>query len=140
MILKEIVASSESGIGEKHASEDPPLQKLRRELNAETPRPDRGRRRTQWAEEGKAGTEMRGRCGLNIGNVSRDSYRLSIDLFVYCMVIRTASADSDRRGGSGGLRELGPSGLPSSLRASRVNGSNGFVTAKDEPPKGCFRI
>ena len=93
VILKEIVASNESGIGEERGSEDPPLQKLRRELNSET-------RSAQRAEE-KAGTDMRGRRGLNIGDGSRDSYRLSITMFVYCIVIRTASADSDRRGGSG---------------------------------------
>jgi hypothetical protein len=94
VILKGIVASNESGIGEERGSEDPPLQKLRRELNAET-------QSAQRSEEEKTGTDMRGRRGLNMGNGSRDSYRLSIATLVYFIVIRTTGVDSSWRGGSG---------------------------------------
>lgn len=58
-----------------------------------------------------------------MGNVSRDSYRLSIDLFVDCMVIRTAGSGFELAWRKWkGLRELGPSGL-------RVNEGDGFATA-----------
>jgi hypothetical protein len=68
--------------GRVNGSEDPPLQKPKRELNTET-------QSAQRSEEEKAGTDMRGRRGPNMGNGSRGSYRLSIALFVYCIVIRT---------------------------------------------------
>jgi hypothetical protein len=76
VILKGIVGSDELGSGEEHGSEDPPLQKLERGLNTET-------QSTQRSGEEKVGTGMRGRRGLNIGNGSRCSYRLSIATFVY---------------------------------------------------------
>jgi len=76
VILKGIEASNEPGIGEEHGSEDPPLQKLERELNAET-------QSAQSSEEEMAGVEVSGRRDQNIRNGSRDSYRLSIATFVY---------------------------------------------------------
>jgi hypothetical protein len=76
VILKGIEASNESGIKEEHESEDPPLQRLEREPNAET-------RSSQRLEAEKAGTALKGRRSLNIGNDSRESYRLSIAMFVY---------------------------------------------------------
>jgi hypothetical protein len=51
---------------------------------------------TEFTEVRGRGRKSRYRSGvrtcdaLNMGNGSRDSYRLSIALFVYCMVIRTA--------------------------------------------------
>ncbi len=56
---------------------------------------------------------------VNIGYGSRVSYQLSIDLLFTEQVIRTGRVDSN----CGGLKELGPSGILSFLRASRVNGS-----------------
>jgi hypothetical protein len=63
LILKGIEASSESGNGEEHGSEGPPLQKLERGLNAET-------QSAQSSGEGKAGADVAGQRGLNIGNDS----------------------------------------------------------------------
>jgi hypothetical protein len=76
VILKGIVASNESGVGEEHGSEDPPLQKLGKELNAET-------QSAQRSGEEKTGVDIAGRRGSNMGNGSRDSYLLSIATFVY---------------------------------------------------------
>jgi hypothetical protein len=58
-------------------------------------------------ERGEAGSarERGGVSGLGVGYTvycTRIGYHLSIAIFVYCMVIRTAGADSNGRGGSCG--------------------------------------
>jgi hypothetical protein len=75
VILKGIEASNELGSGQEHGSEDPPLQKLGRELNAESADEERG--------EAGSGGGRRGFRERTIENGSRGSYRLSIETSIY---------------------------------------------------------